>query len=614
MKKITSKFLLGFALLAGTTSQAAEGHLLISAKLDGMQSVPMTMASGLGVASFRLNATRDTMCVNISVNGLTGPITGIHVHEGAPGVSGGVVTDLTPYVNGNNVSAMLTGTDLTSAMVAKYLKGDYYVNVHTTANAGGEIRGQLWLETDYAYTAMLDGAQQVPAITTTAYGLGVFNLSHDSKKLSIAVIAQGLSGTITSAHLHTGAFGVSGGVAVDLSSMIMGNMITGDVDPTLFLTDLKAGNIYINIHTAANPGGEIRGQLKNDNKLAFDSWLSGDQQVPAITTTAMGVSRLLLNTTLDTLWYDLVADGLSGTISSAHFHTGAWGVNGGVAADISSSINGNRIMGYVAGTALTSTMINDLLEGNIYINVHTAANPGGEIRGQVWRLAREGYTIALDGSQQVPAITVPAWGTGIVSVDRMGTNLHYMVVANGLSGTLTGVHFHTGAAGVNGGVALDLSSAFTSSGANTSGFGYWKSSDVTPYTGSIDTMLWNEMIYLNMHTTANAGGEIRGQVMHWTSCADAALGITDNAVANTKVSVYPNPASDLVYVSLSSGAAEKTTIVITDVLGKVVISQNTNLVNGDNNVEVNVSALNSGVYFITSNSGSDKVTKRFIKR
>lgn len=614
MKKITNKFLLGFSLLSGISGQAMEGHLLLSAKLDGMQSVPMTSSTGLGVASFRLNSTWDTMCVNVSVNGLSGPITGIHVHEGAPGVSGGVITDLTPYVSGNNVSAMLTGTNLTSAMIAKYLAGDYYLNVHTAANAGGEIRGQIWLEAEHAYTAMLDGAQQVPAITTTAYGLGVFNLSHDMTKLSIAVMVQGLSGSITSAHLHTGAAGATGGVAIDLSSMVMGNMISGEVNPSAFLTDLKNGSIYINIHTTANAGGEIRGQLWNDNKLSFDAWLNGSQQVPAVTTTAMGISRILMNTALDTLWYDVVADGLSGVITSAHFHTGAWGSTGGVAADISSSINGNRIMGYIAGTALTSAIVNDFLEGNIYINVHTAANAGGEIRGQVYRLAREGYTIALDGGQQIPAVTVPAWGTGVVSVDRMGTNLHYMVVANGLSGTLAGAHFHNAAAGANGGVALDLSSVFTSSGGNASGFGYWKSTDATPYTGSIDSMVWSEMIYLNLHTAANAGGEIRGQVMHWTSCTNTTLEIADNATVNKELNVYPNPAADLVYVSLEAGRTEKTTAVITDVLGKTIASQNINLVKGKNTATLNVADLNSGVYFITINNSNEKITKRFIKQ
>ncbi len=613
MKKITRKLLLGFSAFCTLGAQAMEGHLLLSAKLDGMQSVPMNMASGLGVASFRLNATMDTMCVSISIDSLSGPITGIHVHEGAPGVNGAVVTDLTSYVNGWNVSAMLTGANLTSAMVAKYLAGAYYVNVHTAANAGGEIRGQIWLESDYAYTAKLDGAQQVPAVTTTAYGLGVFNLSQDMSTLSIDVLVQGLSGAITSAHLHTGAAGATGGVAIDLTSMISGNTISGEVNPSAFLADLKAGNIYINIHTSANAGGEIRGQLWHDNKLSFDAWLDGDQQVPAVTTTAMGVSRLLLNTTMDTLWYDVVADGLSGAITSAHFHTGAWGSTGGVAADISSNISGNSISGYVAGTALTSTMLTDLIEGNLYINVHTAANAGGEIRGQVYRLAREGYTMKLSGDQQVPAISVPAWGTGVVSVDRDGTNLHYMVVANGLSGVLTGAHFHSGAAGANGGVALDLSSVFTSAGGNASGFGYWKSTDATPYTDLVDSMVWNEMIYLNLHTTANAGGEIRGQVMHWESCMNMPSGINDEGIENTAVFVFPNPASDVVSVSFVSSGAEKTNVVITDMLGKQVSTQNFNFVKGQNTATVNVEGLNSGIYFITVNNVNEKVTKRFIK-
>lgn len=616
MKKITKKILLGLTLIAGTGVQAAllQDHLLLAAKLEGMQEVPAVTTNAVGVASFSLNSTRDTMCVNVTVNGLSGAINGAHVHEGAEGVSGGVITDLTMFVSGNHISGMLTGTNLTNAMVAKYLSGAYYINVHTAANPNGEIRGQIWLETDYAYTAKLDGPQEVPTVITTADGLGIFNLSHDKSKLNFYIVTQGLSGPITAAHFHTGAMGVAGPVIIDLTAMINGNIISGELDPATILTDLKAGNIYINVHTTANSSGEIRGQLMIDTKLAFDAIMNGMQEVPAITTNAVAVSSIKLNTTFDTLWYDVLADGLSGPIINSHFHTGALGVSGGAIIDLTDSIMGNRIMGTVTGTDLTSGIISNLLKGELYLNIHTTANAAGEIRGQVYRLAREGFTITLNGEQEVPAVTTAAMGTGIVSIDRDQTNVHFMAAANGLSGTINGVHFHSGAAGVSGGVINDLASAFTSSGATSSGFGYWKSTDATPFTSAISTQFQDELVYLNMHTAANSNGEIRGQVIRNTPCMNLTTSIAESKNNDIIFSVFPNPASDLINLSVNFEEAKKVEVEISNVLGKKIITETLNFKEGNNTHSININSLAKGMYFISIQHNNKKTLERLIKQ
>lgn len=616
MKKITNKLLFGFSLLSALTAQASllQDHLLITAKLDGAQQVPAVTTNALGVASFSLNASRDTMCVSVTVNGLSGAIMSAHVHEGAVGVSGGVITDLSTFISGNHINGILTGANLTTAMIAKYLSGAYYINVHTAANPNGEIRGQLWLETDYGYTAKLDGAQEVPAVTTTAYGLGTFNLSKDQSKLKFYVVAQGLSGAITAAHFHTGAMGVDGPVSTDLTTMINGNIISGEVDPTAFLTDLKAGNIYINMHTTANAGGEIRGQLKYDTKLTFDARLNGAQQVPAIITNAAAISSIKLNNTLDTLWYDVVADGLSGAITSSHFHAGAAGVSGSVVIDLSASVVGNRITDTIVGAALTPALINNFLKGDIYLNIHTTANPNGEIRGQVYRLAREGFTISLDGAQESPSVATSATGSGIVSIDRDQTNAHFMIVARGLSGTLSGVHFHNAAVGVSGGVINDLAASFTSSGENSSGFGYWKSTDATPFTSASSTLFQDELVYINIHTAANPNGEIRGQVLRKAPCASAPTTIVESESKDLVFSVYPNPVAEVVNLSINSIDAIKAEITISNVLGEKILSETLNLRKGSNTHTINSSNLSRGVYFIHFQLGDQTVVERLIKQ
>src|SRR6478736_4949535 len=110
--------------------------------------------------------------------------------------------------------------------------------------------------------ATLDGKSEVPATTTS--GTGTADLDYDaaSKKLSWKVTYSGLSGPATAAHFHGPAeAGKNAGVAVAIpnatSSPVEGSATLTDAQAA----DLVAGRYYINIHTAANPGGEIRGQV-----------------------------------------------------------------------------------------------------------------------------------------------------------------------------------------------------------------------------------------------------------------------------------------------------------------------------------------------------------------
>lgn len=110
--------------------------------------------------------------------------------------------------------------------------------------------------------ATLDGKQEVPATTTAATGTADIDYDPASKKLSWKLSYSGLSGPATAAHFHGPAeAGKNAGVAVAIP-----NAATSPVEGSATLTeaqaaDLTAGKYYINIHTAANPGGEIRGQV-----------------------------------------------------------------------------------------------------------------------------------------------------------------------------------------------------------------------------------------------------------------------------------------------------------------------------------------------------------------
>ena len=110
--------------------------------------------------------------------------------------------------------------------------------------------------------ATLDGKAEVPPNTSAGTGTADIDYDAASKKLSWKVTYSGLSGPATAAHFHGPAeAGKNAGVAIAIpnatSSPVEGSATLTDAQAA----DLVAGKYYVNIHTAANPGGEIRGQV-----------------------------------------------------------------------------------------------------------------------------------------------------------------------------------------------------------------------------------------------------------------------------------------------------------------------------------------------------------------
>lgn len=109
--------------------------------------------------------------------------------------------------------------------------------------------------------ATLDGKSEVPPNTSAATGTADVDFDASSKKLSWKLTYSGLSGPATAAHFHGPAEpGKNAGVAVPISNTASGSEGSATLTDAQ-AADLAAGKYYINVHTAANPGGEIRGQV-----------------------------------------------------------------------------------------------------------------------------------------------------------------------------------------------------------------------------------------------------------------------------------------------------------------------------------------------------------------
>lgn len=134
----------------------------------------------------------------------------------------------------------------------------------------GSLAAAIALAVSGAYAAVasaadvmvtLSGDQEVPAVSTAAKGSGTVTIG-DDMSVKGTVTTSGVAGT--AAHIHIGAPGKNGPVVVPMVksgdngwTFAAGAKLTEDQ-----MKAFKAGELYINVHSAANPGGEVRGQLK----------------------------------------------------------------------------------------------------------------------------------------------------------------------------------------------------------------------------------------------------------------------------------------------------------------------------------------------------------------
>ncbi|MBX7199085.1 MAG: CHRD domain-containing protein [Rhodospirillaceae bacterium] len=133
----------GALLAAGLSFTAAHAEMVkMKANLTSAQEVPANDSKGKGTAEITVDTTGKKVMFTVNFEGLSGDAVAAHIHGPAEaGANAGVIVNI--GMAGGLKSPIKGELPLTDAQIADVTAGKSYVNVHTAANKGGEIRGQI---------------------------------------------------------------------------------------------------------------------------------------------------------------------------------------------------------------------------------------------------------------------------------------------------------------------------------------------------------------------------------------------------------------------------------------------------------------------------------------
>lgn len=456
------------------------------ATLNGQSEAPSSGSSANGIGFFTLSDDLSSLSYVLTSTVLS-PISA-DVHRGASGTTG-------PVANGG--AAILASAPFVQATgvisvsvpdVVELFAGRLYVEIQSTGTPSGEIRGQL--QGMYEFVATLDGPNTVPASGSGGTGSGVVSLSPDLKTLHFDVL-HSLPGGVLRASVNRGPIGVAGQAVATIPAPATGPITgTASIAPENAM-DLFNGNFNLTVETTAFPAGELRAQLFPAR--TYQSILAGNLEVPPRITPITGTASFLLDRRADSIHY-VYSHGVS-DVSGAHIHPGFPGTSGPILIDMSAA----GALSSTGSFSATSSLLSLFDAGALYFNVHSTALGGsGLIRGQI-----NGVTVfrgTLDGTQETPPNGSAAKGRGMLILNEGRMDSSYVFTSTVPIGTAA--HIHIGSTNVAGDILYPLAGPPFSV---SSGRLAIRQEDVPALlaTGT----------YMNIHTTAFSGGEIRGQLV-----------------------------------------------------------------------------------------------------
>jgi hypothetical protein len=224
----------------------------------------------------------------------------------------------------------------------------------------------------------LRGSQEVPPVPSTASGGCYGELNQGAATFALTCVHDVENATVM--HIHRGAIGENGGIAFDMGDPAGGFITATWTGMTAAdINDLLNGDLYVNIHTAGRPAGEIRGQILPRTVDTVSFTADGGQVVPPNESTATASCTANLNDAAAAL--DVACSHTFPSPAAAHIHEAPFGENGPIVFTFANPAV------LAASVPMTPRLIADFAATFLYLDVHgpggTEENPADEIRGQI---------------------------------------------------------------------------------------------------------------------------------------------------------------------------------------------------------------------------------------
>jgi len=380
-------------------------------RFTGSQAVPSNNSSAVG--EIVTEYYTDRIESNGLIQGLSGPVDasiagGMHIHSGYAGQTGGIEESVN-FQAGSNFAIVIAQNNvkfITQAQANAMKFGGLYYNVHTEAYPTGEVRAQIIPRSNVMLHGIMAAGQAVPGSgLSLANGALIGELYADKVAFSGSFnnLEGGFDPNIAGgSHLHGNVPGQTGAIVETLLS----GAAVGATEGVFFrgnnkysvsnqlIDSLVLRLVYANIHSQAVPSGELRGQIGPLANNVTHAVLSPDVTVPytgmqGLSTGNGHLHGEVYGTSLvvSGSWTDLSSAVDTSIAGGAHLHDGTVTETGGIVTPLNillDSAQTTALLNPVLNNyTLTAAQIAQLLDGDIYANVHTIDAQSGAIRGQM---------------------------------------------------------------------------------------------------------------------------------------------------------------------------------------------------------------------------------------
>jgi len=350
------------------------------------------------------------------------------------------------------------------------------------------------------FHAELSGFEETPAVNTNGKALVSLLYTPDRTKAAASGMFVNLSSDITEFKIFAGKAGETGPLLLDLSPLLRGRHLRGDVNvPPALLGYLLQDEAYAQIRTTAHPSGEIRGQFFCETDQDFSALLTGDGVTPPTSSNAIAFGGLHFPLGSFDLVYAFTVRGLSSPMIQAAIYEGSPDDPNNLLS-VMTGFGGGIVQGLIELDTIDPEFLRKAREGKYTVVIKTVNFPQGEIQGPLEHIGYFASLAPVNGLQQVPQPIPPSPGFGFSETVPNGTltSLTTRVFINNIMPS--SVMVHIGDSGQVG-PALATLDATAIPGLYSSTY---------PITEAQLTDFAQGRLYINVTTNAFPNGEIRG--------------------------------------------------------------------------------------------------------